>query len=300
VDKLNCHFVSRFLTKPWEFGQRLLWYYDFDHKQIEKKSSRSLFAQVGRNTAEIEKRLNELIETPIATALTTLVPSGNIDNVEIREWSLFRALSLLLLLQGSRVAERKSHRARLGQTLSWDDATLDQLVHACHKAYRIFGLRGHPGAPFCYPSHGLFAIPIRQQNGSFTTVYAIPLTEYFAVARVPRDVNMNDTFQTITSQGGYLSNSSVGTTASRVIVHPSVIEAHGTDTTARMIEEARKGVLEMLSLCGEINRLDREMDDIVMESIGYGPPNNTLSTDAKKTDIGQLYRQKRIEKRQKK
>jgi hypothetical protein len=111
---------------------------------------------------------------------------------------------------------------------------------------------------------------------------------------------MNDTFQTITSQAGYLSNSSVGTTASRVIVHPSVIAAHGADTTARMIEEARKGVLEMLSICGEINRLDREMDDIVMGSIGHGPPNNTPSTDAKRTGTNQLFRQERIEKGQKK
>lgn len=263
MDELNCHFVSRFLTKPWEFGQRQLWYYDFDRKQIGRKSSRTLFAQVGRNTAEIEKRLNELVETPISNAITTLVPSGTIDNVEIHEWQLFQALSLLLLLQCSRASEKESHRSTLELTLSWEEAALDQLVHACHQAYRIVGLRGHPGAPFCCPPHGFFAIPIRQQGGSFTAIYAIPLTEDFAVARVPRDVNMDDTFQTITCRG-YVSNSSVGTTASRVIIHPSVLAAHGDATTARMIEEARKGVLEMCSFCGEINKLDQEMDEIVL------------------------------------
>jgi len=194
----------------------------------------------------------------------TLVPSSTIDNVEIHEWRLFRALSLLLLLQCSRASEKESHRSTLGLTLSWEEVTLDQLVLACHQAYRIVGLRGHLGAPFCYPSHGFFPVPIRQQGGSFTAIYAIPLTEDFAVARVPRDVSMDDVFQTTTCQGGYLSNSSVGTTTSRVVVHPSVIQVHGTATTARMIEEARKGVLEMFSLCGEINKLDREMDEIVL------------------------------------
>ena len=265
MDELNCHFVSRFLTKPWEFGQRHLWYYDFDRKQIEKKSSKTLFAQAGRNTAEIEKRLNELIETPISNWITTLVPSDTIDNVEIREWRIFRALNLLLLLQCSRASEKESHRSKLGQTLSWDETTLNQLVFACQQTHIIVGLRGHPGAPFCYPSHGFFAIPIQQPSGSFAPIYAIPLTEYFTVAKVPRDVNINN-FQAITCQRGYVSNNSVGTTAPKVITHPSVIETHGADTAARMIRDARKGVLEVFSLCGEMNKLDREMVDMAFGS----------------------------------
>lgn len=286
MDELNCHFVSRFLTKPWEFSQRQLWNYDFDRKQIEEKSSKSLFAEVGRNTAEIEKCLNELIETPISNAITTLVPSGAIDNVEIGEWRLFRALNLLLLLQWSRASEKESHRSKLGQALSWDETTLDELVLACQQTHIVVGLRGDPRAPLCYPSHGLFAVPIRQQSGSFTAIYAIPLTEYYAVARVPRNVNLDDVFQTITCQGGYLSNSSVGTTASKVIIHPSVIEAHGAATAVQMIEEARKGVLKMFSLCGEVNKLDREMYEIVFGSSGYELPNNALNTDAQGTRAG--------------
>lgn len=265
MPELNCHFVSRFLTKPWEFGQRQLWYYDFDHKQIRKKSSKTLFAQVGRNTVAIEERLNALVEAPLSNAITTLVPSGAIDNVEISEPRLFRALNLLLLLQCSRASEKESHRSKLGQILSWDETTLDQLVLACQQTHIIVGLRGHPGAPFCYPSHGFFSIPIRKQSGSFTGIYAIPLTEYFAVATVPRNVNMHDVFQPLTNgQGGYVSNSSVGTTASRVIIHPAVIEAHGAATAARMIEDARSGVLTIFSLCGKINKLDQEMDEIVL------------------------------------
>jgi len=280
VGELNCHFVSRFLTKPWEFGQRQLWYYDFDRKQIEQKSSKSLFAQVGRNTAEIETCLNELIETPISNAITTLVPSGAIDNVEIREWRLFRALNLLLLLQWSRASEKESHRSRLGQALSWDEATLDQLVLACQQTHIVVGLCGDPRAPLCYPSHGLFALPIRKQSGSYTAIYAIPLTEYYAVARVPRDVNMDDVFQTITCQGGYLSNSSVGTTASKVIIHPSVIGAHGAATAARMIEEAREGVLETVSLCREMNKLDQQMYEIWFGSAASEQPNRRLEPTA--------------------
>jgi len=269
VDDVNCHFVSRFLTKPWEFGQRQLWYYDFDRKQIDNKSSKSLFAQTGRNTGEIEKRLNELIETPISNAIASLVPSGAIDKVEIGEWSLFRALSLLLLLQFSRASDKESPRSRLGEALSWDDTTLDQLVRICQQKHTIVGLPGDPRAPLCYPSHGLFAMPIRRQSGSYTRIYAIPLTEHFAVASVPRDANMDDTFHTITChQGGFVSNSSVGTTASRVVIHPSVIEAHGAATAAQKVEHARSEVLTLISLCGAANAFDREMGEIALEIFG--------------------------------
>jgi len=263
MNELNCHFVSRFLTRPWEFGQRQLWYYDFDTKQIGRRSSRSLFAEVGRNTAEVEESLNRLIETPISNTITTLVPSGAIDNVEIGEWGLFRALNLLLLLQWSRASEKGSHRSRLGEALSWDEATLDQLVVACQQTHIVVGLRGDPRAPLCYPSHGLFAVPIHKQTGSYAAIYVIPLTENYAVARVPRDVNMDDVLQTITCQGGYLTNSSVGTTASKVIIHPSVMEWYGPNRAAQMIEHARNGVILSFALCREVNRLDREIYEIL-------------------------------------
>lgn len=266
MNERNCHFVSRFLTRPWEFGQRQLWYYDFDTRQIGRGSSRSLFAEVGRNTAEIESRLNELIETPISSAITALVPSEAADVVEITEWPLFRALNLLLLLQWSRASENELHRSRVGEALSWDEATLDELVRVCQQTDLVIGMYGDPRAPLCYPSHGLFALPIRRQSGSYADVYAIPLTEYYAVARVPRDLDMDDVFQRVTCQGGYLSNSSVGTRASRVIIHPTLMEAYDATRVAGMMEEARRGVLESFRLCREVerevNRIDREMDDI--------------------------------------
>jgi hypothetical protein len=64
------------------------------------------------------------------------------------------------------------------------------------------------------------------------------------------------------------------------------MEAHGAAKAARMIENARKEVLTLFSLCGEINKLDQEMDEIVLGSLGYEPPNNVLNTDAQRTRAG--------------
>lgn len=74
---LNCHFVSRFLTTPWEYGQRHLWYYDFASDEVRSSSSRSLFAVGGANTSEVEARLNQVIETPISMGVARLVNSND-------------------------------------------------------------------------------------------------------------------------------------------------------------------------------------------------------------------------------
>ena len=66
---INCHFVSRFARKPWEFGPRWLWYFDFERDGIYRASSETLFAVAGENTREVEERLNTLIETPISQVM---------------------------------------------------------------------------------------------------------------------------------------------------------------------------------------------------------------------------------------
>ena len=50
----NCHFVSRFLTKPWELRDRRLHYYDFDRDVFDESPSKTLFAEEEINTQPVE------------------------------------------------------------------------------------------------------------------------------------------------------------------------------------------------------------------------------------------------------
>lgn len=254
------------MTTPWEFGGRQLWYYDFDRKKIQKQSSRTLFARAGQNTHEIEKNLNQLIESPISKARLTL-SQGTTDNViEIHEWQIIRALYLLLLFQCGRASENESHRSRVKEALSWGEEKLDQLVLACQQKELVIGFPGHPSAPFFYPSHGFFPIPYQKNSGSWSTIYAIPLTESLAIARVSRKWDMDNNFPNGPYLNGYVSSCSVGVLAQRLAIHPSVINTHGIETVAGMIEGARKTALELSSLCGNINNLDREINEMLLEN----------------------------------
>lgn len=57
----NCHYVSRFLTKPWEFGDRRLQYFDFDSDAILTASSKVLFSENEAYSGAVESFLSKYI-----------------------------------------------------------------------------------------------------------------------------------------------------------------------------------------------------------------------------------------------
>jgi len=62
-DVKNCHYISRFHTRPWEVGERDLVY--FETGTVERHTSRTMFSREQLNTPEVEARLNRLVETPL-------------------------------------------------------------------------------------------------------------------------------------------------------------------------------------------------------------------------------------------
>jgi hypothetical protein len=132
---LNCHFVSRFLTRPWEYGQRQLSFFDFADGAVRSWSSRSLFAAAGVNSPGVETRLNQVIETPISGAIAELVVT-QVGLEEFLQWPLFRALSLLLMLQPLRSSGLAEPAERLEETITRTDAELDDLTQAAQASYQ--------------------------------------------------------------------------------------------------------------------------------------------------------------------
>ena len=76
-----------------EYGERRLWYFDFELGGVRSCSSRRLFAVIGANTADVEARLDQAVETPISAAVARLIDT----QTNMRNFSngSFRALSLL-------------------------------------------------------------------------------------------------------------------------------------------------------------------------------------------------------------
>jgi hypothetical protein len=184
---LNCHFVSRFLTQPWEYGERRLSHFDFERDALGSCSSRTLFAVRNANTPEVEASLNRLVETPISIAMARLLATHGVRE-EALEWSLVRAVSLLLMLQPVRAS---GHAERLEDTVTRTDAELDELARAAGALYRIGRITLNEHLALLYPAAGFFPLVGRQEDGSYGLAIGLPVSRrhaFIAVLRIPRIV----------------------------------------------------------------------------------------------------------------
>ncbi|MBI3098265.1 MAG: hypothetical protein HYY93_08505 [Planctomycetes bacterium] len=234
---LNCHFVSRFLTKPWEFGQRRLWYYDFGSRTLKDRSSETLFALEGLHSDRTEGLLNRYVETPLSRAradLTGAVSDGMVDDSNP---DIFRALRLLLLLQPLRSSGDDTASRTLAEIIALKPMEIDQMVAQWQRLYRLVRVRAHDEMPLFYPSAGMFHLPLLRSTGAFEWALAIPLTESYAFAFIPREIDLAVLRGIWT--GGFVSNASVGLSSSRVVVHPAAVASCSREELFRVIEQCR-------------------------------------------------------------
>lgn len=259
---LNCHFVSRFLTIPWEHGERMLWFYDFERDRLDTASSKHLFAREGTNTVEVERRLNRLVETPIASARTALWANGS-DVSQDLEWSLFRALALLILLQPFRSSDSSDRSQTLEEVISRSDKDIDGLAHAIGATWRLMRITVSDRSPLVYPSSGFFPLLASPIGGKCAFAFAVPLSPIHAFVGVPSDIQSEQTEHWSANGAGFVSNYSVGYRASVVVVHPSLVNALPEAEIVKAIRDARAGVVKTIELCGQMALVLRKIEALI-------------------------------------
>lgn len=161
-NNINCHFVTRSLTQPWELENRRLKYFDFSLDRIDEADSKTLFALENLNSGEVESRLNKLVEEPISRFKMDLLKSD--DPASIGRWATYRALWLYFLIQAPRFAKisliGEKQEADFDRILSKDESYLDMLVQARQEDNHIRIFRLPEGNVMVFPQIGYFAFPV--------------------------------------------------------------------------------------------------------------------------------------------
>lgn len=161
---LNCHFVSRFATRPWEFEQRSLWYFDFERDRVLRASSETLFSKSGENAREVEARLNTLIETPLSQEVARWRNGRAAADLP---WPLFRAIALLLLLQPARSATENDRALQIEDVVMKPESELNQLAYAAEQRYQMGRISVRQDAALLYPERGWFWMPAQDNRGQW-------------------------------------------------------------------------------------------------------------------------------------
>jgi hypothetical protein len=140
----NDHYISRFLTAPWETGHRRLRFYDFDTASFGEQSSETLFARFDLHSEGTGKLLNRMVESPVSDYRARVLrgdPGATL--IDHSDWRVYRALVGLIRLQAQRLEDLRPPGGdwlTLDQFLASGEVVFDQIGCASVETYRLIGV----------------------------------------------------------------------------------------------------------------------------------------------------------------
>jgi hypothetical protein len=184
---MNCHFVSKFITKPWENENRELIYYDFLTDKIEHESYLYLFSRPDDNSHEEETFINKYIEAPL-TDLQNIV----INNKPIKKWKVYRAIYLLGLLQAPRFFKNiEGYGPDISKLFLTQEETINSVVKFYDKSFCIKYYHLSYEEHLFFPELGFFVLPLIVPNepSIFKFAYCLPIDPKILIMITPRDID---------------------------------------------------------------------------------------------------------------
>src|SRR5450631_2290007 len=169
----NDHFISRFLTAPWEEKPaRRLHFYDFPRSAFGRQSSESLFARDGLHMKETGRLLDTFIESPVSHHRSESVRRGQV--VDPGKWELYRALVGLVWLQGTRFPDQAPPDGKTIEDIFRDpEGVLNGMATIARERYTLMSVTLPENAfPLFFPDTVYFPIPMVVTR----PILAVPLT----------------------------------------------------------------------------------------------------------------------------
>ena len=256
----NSHAITRRLTKPWEFGNRRLYVYDFTQDKFFDESSKTLLTADESFGYEVERSLNELIEQPLAQYLDSLREGALAASIP---WKHERALILSLIFQGQRVAAGDGDleaMADLQTSLPKGDAYLDPLARAAKTRFRFIGgklAQGGPERVFFFPCGGVAALPLAGAPASTPAMLFQPtsLNTFFAAVPTELPEHVAEDQLRDAMSNGLITAYSMGLISERIIIPPPIREATDDITLKKAVLMQRSAAKRIAELVYEATRI---------------------------------------------
>lgn len=268
---MNCHYVTRSLTKPWEGKERKLFYYDFKEDSILEANSKTLFAEKDLIEKKYEDKLSKLIERPIGIFKQQILDK---KHNEVDNWSVFRALFLYFFTQTARFSKfladsSQEPKNTLEELLSMEEVELNTIVAKYMESYSIATIGVSEKHILLFPESGFFIFPVMDSGciTGFTFSYAVPLFPSLALALIPK--TLEKSFEKQVEQ--QLMSYSVGINednCNKVVIPPSLFEANTKDAIMDGIKYYRKISIETVQNIHKLRSLVVEMYEKVGLRIG--------------------------------
>ncbi len=194
------HYIPRCLTRPWHdpsIGTASLRFFDFETKKFGHKNSKRLFAHHGINSPATEAYLGKYIEDPFAIVQDRIAATDlDIDKVgaEIDKLPHTALAGLYWFLVPRIIHARErdtgSTESRIEEFASKGIAWLEEFTAAVFQ--RCDAIIYSVPNPMCFPSTGIFPIPLASQRPAM----ALPIHPMIALVFVDKEM-----FETVSEMG---------------------------------------------------------------------------------------------------
>lgn len=256
---MNCHFVTQWLTKDWEYLPGSFYYYDFEEKKVKRQFAKYLFAEEDTNTKEIEDLISKYVEQPLKALK---LPLETQSEIKVDKWEHYRATFLYFMIQVARYAKVRAppkDGVDLDEMLLKGEEFLDQLVGVSMQKNQIVALTMPPGQILFYPEVGFFQFPVKDPGciTDFTFGYAVPITPFVALAKISKTADMKH----LHDNRGQLSSFSIGLSGQKGhVVIPKIIREQKNDLEiSKMLESQRQAAIAIVAGTHEIRDLVVQM-----------------------------------------
>ena len=244
----NNHYISKYLTKPWEIQLGKVRIFDYGKKEFREEDTEYLFTKQELFTQEEENFFNKYIETISRQELSTIEEK----DFRTTKWKNYRALVLLLWdLVGRMTAAKDGDTRSVKFFTNLDEDGLNQMVKAIEEQFKLAVLTVPDDGRLFFPSNLiLFAFDATTGHCGF----GIPFEQRKILFSIPKGANFE--YLTQLCKNHFFINTSMGNSITEfVIVSPDL---EPTEELAKILVDQREKNNKLVNDIGAFRKLDEE------------------------------------------
>jgi hypothetical protein len=219
----NNHYISRYLTRPWEFKPGKVTIFDYEKSEFSEADTETLFSKNEIFTQKQETFFNKYIETISTQELRTIADR----DFKIKKWKVYRAFLLLIWdLLGRFKAAQEGDASAVNFFTAMSEEQLDQFALAVASKYDLMVATVPAEARLFFPSNFVvYAFDPETMECGF----GIPFSIQEVLLLVPKGANL-EYFNQL-SKNHFFPNISMGNLKTDFVVIPPDVEK--TEEVAR-------------------------------------------------------------------
>lgn len=263
---MDCHLISRFLTKPWEHGDRKLTYVDLDLRTVRTSASKTLFVKPDVFTPRAEAMFCRTFETGLGAWRSRWDGALGIPEIDS---GAARAMYLATLLSPPRTTAGRDPTSS-----SWlnevaarppaeQDAVLDGWVSSFWEYKSLAVCR--QALPVFFPEAVVFALAVPDPacRTGFGHLLMMAVAPTLLLVLVPRGLDLEVAMSSWVKPG-HLQHASMGIAEfSRKVIVPPDLRHYSEAALVKAVEEAQSSSAALLAQVERLRALSLRMHGMV-------------------------------------